>query len=54
MGTDALSILVTIVLFLVGLWMILSITNLLVNLLGGLLVIVAVIVFIRWITNRGS
>jgi hypothetical protein len=52
MGTDALSLLITVALFILGLWLIIAIAKGLFLLLGWVLVVATVIWFIRWLTSR--
>ncbi|UDL16603.1 membrane protein [Arthrobacter phage Atuin] len=54
MGTDVISVLATIALFILGIWIILSFTALLLDLLGYALCIVAVVWFLRWVRSRGA
>jgi hypothetical protein len=54
MGTDAISILATIALFIVGIWVIVALTGFLFDLLGFILVVVAVVWFLRWLSSRGA
>jgi len=54
MGTDAVSILATIALFIFGLWVLLAFTGLLLDILGVVLIGVAVIWFFRWLRSRGA
>lgn len=53
MGTDALSLLVTIALFVIGVWLIIAIAKGIFLFLGWVLVIATVIWFLRWLTRRG-
>lgn len=52
MGTDALSLLITAALFILGLWLILAVAKGLFLILGWILVVATVIWFFRWLTSR--